>query len=264
MELSVITINLNNLEGLRKTIESVVSQTWRDFEWIIIDGGSSDGSKELIEENEAYVSYWCSEPDKGIYNAMNKGLRQAHGNYCLFLNSGDWLAQDSTIADVLPILSGDIFVARSLYHNGQKITGKSRFISQENFSLSTLARESLPHQSTFIRTALLRKSGGYDESYRLLADWAFFLKMAINNSAEFVFSGICTSVYDTSGLSATQKTLFEEEKKRVMTIIPAIFRKDMPLALSLQDVLASPFGRTCYRIIYRITLSCKRISKKAE
>lgn len=264
MKLSIITINRNNCAGLSRTMDSVIRQTCKDFEWILIDGASTDGSLDFIRQNEQYITYWVSEPDKGIYNAMNKGLRQAHGNYCLFLNSGDWLAQDSTIADVLPILSGDIFVARSLYHNGQKITGKSRFISQENFSLSTLARESLPHQSTFIRTALLRKSGGYDESYRLLADWAFFLKMAINNSAEFVFSGICTSVYDTSGFSATQKTLFEEEKKRVMTIIPAIFRKDMPLALSLQDVLASPFGRTCYRIIYRITLSCKRISKKAE
>ena len=260
MKLSIITINRNNCAGLSRTMDSVIRQTSKDFEWILIDGASTDGSLELIRHNEQYLSYWISEPDNGIYNAMNKGLQQAHGEYCLFLNSGDWLAQDSAIAEVLPILSGDIFVARSLYHNGQKIAGQSRYLSSETFALSTLARVSLPHQSTFIRTTLLRQAGGYDESYRLLADWAFFMQMAINNSAEFVFSDICTSVYDTSGLSATQKTLFEKEKKRVMTIIPPIYRNDIPLVLSLQDVQASSFGRKCYRILYRISTLHKKHS----
>ena len=91
MKLSVITINFNNKEGLAKTIVSVVGQTTRDFEWIIIDGGSTDGSMELIENNSEYISYYVSEPDKGIYNAMNKGIMASHGEYLLFLNSGDYL-----------------------------------------------------------------------------------------------------------------------------------------------------------------------------
>lgn len=258
MKLSIITINYNNCAGLSRTMDSVIRQTCKDFEWILIDGASTDGSVDLIRQNKQHITYWVSEPDKGIYNAMNKGLQQAHGEYCLFLNSGDWLAQDSTIAEVLPILSGDIFVARSLYHNGQKKAGQSRYLSSETFALSTLARVSLPHQSTFIRTTLLRQAGGYDESYRLLADWAFFMQMAINNSAEFFFSDICTSVYDTSGLSATQKELFADERKRVMAIIPPFFRKDIPLVLSLQDVLASSFGKFWYKALYRLTLMHKR------
>ena len=77
MKLSIITINYNNKAGLQKTIDSVVAQTWRDFEWIIIDGGSTDGSKELIEQYQQHFAYWCSEPDKGVYNAMNKGIDKA-------------------------------------------------------------------------------------------------------------------------------------------------------------------------------------------
>lgn len=101
MRLSIITINYNNLEGLKKTVRSVMDQTWRDFEWIIIDGGSTDGSRELIEEvaarPDSQVSYWCSEPDKGIYNAMNKGTAKAKGEYYLFLNSGDSLYDNEII-----------------------------------------------------------------------------------------------------------------------------------------------------------------------
>lgn len=80
MKLSIITINYNNREGLKKTIESVLSQTFTDYEYIIIDGGSTDGSRELIEQYQSHLSFWCSEPDKGIYNAMNKGIAKARGN----------------------------------------------------------------------------------------------------------------------------------------------------------------------------------------
>lgn len=260
MKLSIITINRNNCAGLTRTIDSIASQTAKDFEWILIDGASTDGSADLIRQNKQHITYWVSEPDNGIYNAMNKGLSQAHGDYCLFLNSGDWLAQDDTIEQIIPILSGDIFVARSLYHNGQMVTGKSRYLSQGTFALSTLARESFPHQSTFIRTNLLRQAGGYDESYRLMADWAFFLQMALSDSAEFVFSDICTSVYDTGGLSASEKSLFAEERKRVIDCIPALYRKDISTTLSLQDVQATAFGRFCYRILYRISTLHKRHS----
>ena len=85
MKLSIITVNLNNREGLQKTIDSVVNQTFRDFEWIVIDGGSTDGSKELIEQYADHFAYWVSEPDKGIYNAMNKGIKVAKGEYLQFL-----------------------------------------------------------------------------------------------------------------------------------------------------------------------------------
>ena len=109
MKLSIITVNLNNCDGLQKTIDSVVSQTFKDFEWIVIDGGSTDGSKELIEQYADHFTYWVSEPDKGIYNAMNKGIRVAKGDYLQFLNSGDYLYDRTTLEKcLLPQNNADV------------------------------------------------------------------------------------------------------------------------------------------------------------
>ena len=100
MKLSIITINFNNCEGLQKTIESVVSQSFKDFEWIVIDGGSTDGSRELLEQYADHITYWVSELDKGVYNAMNKGIKVAKGEYVNFMNSGDVYASASILEDV--------------------------------------------------------------------------------------------------------------------------------------------------------------------
>ena len=100
VKLSIITVNLNNLEGLKKTYESVVCQTFTDYEWLVIDGGSTDGSREFIEQHQDKFAYWCSESDKGIYNAMNKGIVRAKGEYLNFMNSGDYFVSDKTLAKV--------------------------------------------------------------------------------------------------------------------------------------------------------------------
>lgn len=97
---SIVTINLNNRAGLEKTIQSVIKQECTDYEYIIIDGGSSDGSAEVIREYQGALSYWASERDTGIYNAMNKGLKQAHGEYVCFLNSGDCFYSSQVLADM--------------------------------------------------------------------------------------------------------------------------------------------------------------------
>ena len=100
MQLSIITINLNNYEGLKKTISSIRCQNWHNFEWIIIDGGSTDGSTELIESVSKDLTFWCSESDKGIYNAMNKGVAMCSGKYVLFMNSGDSLHDSKVLEDI--------------------------------------------------------------------------------------------------------------------------------------------------------------------
>ena len=100
MRLSVITINMNNRKGLERTIKSVVCQIFADFEYIVIDGASVDGSADVIREYADKIHYWISEPDTGIYNAMNKGILQAKGDYCLFLNSGDALYTTTVLEEV--------------------------------------------------------------------------------------------------------------------------------------------------------------------
>ena len=116
MKLSIITINYNNAIGLKKTIESLIEQSYQEYEYIVIDGGSDDGSKEVIWESLRYVSSWCSEKDTGVYNAMNKGIMRATGEYLLFLNSGDYLYDSTVLEDVTSTLSGeDIIYGDLLY-----------------------------------------------------------------------------------------------------------------------------------------------------
>ena len=90
-KLSIITVNYNNLQGLQKTISSVLNQTWKEFEYIVIDGASTDGSVDFLENQGKYLDYWVSEPDKGVYQAMNKGIKKAKGEYLLFLKT-KWLS----------------------------------------------------------------------------------------------------------------------------------------------------------------------------
>ena len=100
MKYSIITVNYNNKEGLRKTIESVVRQTYRDFEFIVIDGGSTDGSTDILKEYDEQINYWVSEKDSGIYNAMNKGIKKSIGDYLIFMNSGDCFYQNDVLETV--------------------------------------------------------------------------------------------------------------------------------------------------------------------
>ena len=111
-KLSIITINKNNCEGLQRTIDSVLSQTWHDFEWIVIDGDSTDGSKELIEKYQKHFTYWCSEPDKGIYNAMNKGITASKGEYLIFMNSGDCFYNEMVLEESLQYLGSDFVIGQ--------------------------------------------------------------------------------------------------------------------------------------------------------
>ena len=138
---SIITINYNNKEGLRKTIESVVGQSFRDFEYIIIDGGSTDGSIEVIKEYAGKVDYWVSEPDKGIYHAMNKGVLQAHGEYLNFMNSGDEFYNNGVLQEVAPSLDSDIVVGKIVH--GTEVWG----FHKEDITLMDLIRGTVLHLS---------------------------------------------------------------------------------------------------------------------
>lgn len=168
MRLSIITVNLNNREGLQKTIDSVVSQTFKDFEWIVIDGGSTDGSKALIEQYADHMAYWVSEPDKGIYNAMNKGIKVSKGEYLYFLNSGDWLWEPDTLQSVfeaVDTLPKDCFVYGNYYDRDGSV-----YSPPEKLDLSLFLNSTLCHQAVF-HPRLVFSEEGYDESFKIVADW---------------------------------------------------------------------------------------------
>lgn len=223
MLLSIITINYNNRNDMQKTIDSVLAQTWTDFEWIVIDGGSTDGSKELLEQNQKHIAYWCSEPDCGVYHAMNKGIDKAKGEYLNFMNSGDTFYDAETLKNIFSkerkgdILYGDCLLV-SEYHNELR-----RYPNP--MELYAIYERPICHQTMIIRASLL-KDGGYDESFSICADYKHLMEKAVKG-ATFEHIGIAVCRYDMSGISSHYDEQFKREWKDAHLVIPATTRLSM-------------------------------------
>lgn len=215
--LDIVTITLNNREGLERTMNSVLSQSFFHLiNYIIIDGGSTDGSKELIEQHKHNLYYWCSEPDKGIFNAMNKGVDHLTGDYVLFLNSGDYLHSSTTIENVYDQLDSDIVYGNQItFHNTDAIVS---YVARDSVTKypdkldeGFFRRSALPHQSTFIRTSL-QKQHKYDESCKIAGDWKLTREAILDNGASYKHIPMVISHYNLDGISSRQQQVFKKEK----------------------------------------------------
>lgn len=181
MKVSVVTVCYNVEDILEDTIKSVVSQTYGDFEYIIIDGASKDGTIDIIKKYSDKIAYWISEPDKGIYDAMNKGILAATGEYIIFMNAGDRFADSKVIEKVAPLLGNSTVVCgmwNKCFSNGIVKVTKPR-----DFDL-LLTDMPLCHQATFVSLAYHRQHL-YDCSFRYSADYDFFYK-AWRNKEKFL------------------------------------------------------------------------------
>lgn len=214
--LSLITINFNNKLGLLKTIQSVKIQNFQDFEFIIIDGGSYDGSVDIINQYSDIITYWISESDSGIYDAMNKGIKQAKGEYCLFLNSGDWFYGNNVLKDCFEIgFSEDFVYGHQVFeYNGRFVEDLSLDVAYLTFS--TLKKSHIPHQCTFIKRNLFDKIGLYNEENKIISDWEFLMKGLFIYGCSIRRIPVEITVYDTNGLSSVdefKKHQFEERRR---------------------------------------------------
>ncbi|OAB27876.1 Glycosyltransferase involved in cell wall bisynthesis [Flavobacterium fryxellicola] len=221
-KISIITINRNNLEGLKTTIESVVKQTWSAFEYIVIDGGSTDGSKAYIEAQSENIDYWISEPDKGIYNAMNKGILKASGDYLLFLNSGDHF--DSYT--VLQENHNQVTNYDLIYFNLKVIGDNNVFLKKypDQLSFSYFTNDTLPHPATFIKASLFTKIGMYDESFKIVSDWKFFMEGVCKFNCSYVRVDETLTTFYMDGISSdphNKVLIFEESQKILKSNFPA-------------------------------------------
>ena len=205
MKYSIITVNYNNHEGLRKTIESVIHQTFRDFEFIVIDGGSTDGSVDLLKEYDAQIDYWVSESDGGIYQGMNKGIRKAKGDFLNFMNSGDCFYDNDVLSHVDAQNNGDadIITGRD-YHYSEKRHSGHVSIQPPRVSMITFFTSTLDHQSSFIRHSLFKDSP-YREDYRLVSDWIFFTEKAVSESKRVQFIPDIVCRREEGGISEQQR-----------------------------------------------------------
>ena len=204
--ISVITINYNNAEGLSKTISSVVEQTYSEIEFIVIDGASKDASADVLEASKDKISKLVSEPDTGIYDAMNKGIKLARGEFLLFLNSGDFLTNPKALSDFVAHekFSGDIIYGDYKFENGEKIYPDTL---PPNYFMKT----SLPHQSTLFKSDVFDEMGYYDESYKMGADRAFFLKCFVSNKFTFSHVPYLLTKFDLQGISNNPEYLLRKQ-----------------------------------------------------
>ena len=211
MYLSIITINRNNAAGLEKTLQSVASQTYKEFEYIIVDGASTDGSVEVIKKYEAQFAHlkWVSEPDSGIYNAMNKGIRMATGDYIQILNSADCLAAPDVTERMLKALE-ERQNPSILYGNMIKVDADGRLIGKSReveYSLRQYYASTMNHDCCYIRRSLFEKYGCYDESLKIVSDWKWFLQAIGLGDVRPVYADIDVTLFDANGISETNLDL---------------------------------------------------------
>ncbi len=226
--ISVITICYNENDGIKRTCDSVINQTYKNFEWIVIDGGSTDGTLDILEKYKDNMKYFISEKDNGIYNAMNKGIKKSKGNYLLFLNGGDFLKDNNILYNVSNFILDDkkesnIYYGDVEYNNGEIVTFKKTKLNKNFFINKTIS-----HQASFIKSNLFDKYGYYNENYKIVSDFDFWIKTIVLNNVKTKYIPIIVSVFDLHGVSTKYSYMKKhiEERNNVLLINNIINRKE--------------------------------------
>lgn len=214
MKLSIITVCFNEKE-IERTCKSIAAQSCSDFEWLVIDGGSTDGTLEILSRYEKYITILISEPDSGIYNAMNKGIKLAKGEWLNFMNGGDEFADKEVVKDFFNLVSMrqncDVIYAN---YNGILLQKKQTVEFSGNLDKYFWYQQTINHQSAFIKRDIFRRFGLYDESYRIAADWEKWVVIA-NNDCRFSYWNRVVANFYLDGISAKQKEKLQEEKEKI-------------------------------------------------
>ena len=251
MKLSIITVNYNDAEGLERTIKSVISQSFKDYEFIIIDGGSTDESVDIIKKYEDKIDYWVSERDGGIYPGMNKGLRQAKGEYVNFMNGGDCYHSPDVLVEIFALNSDADIITGTHSENGLRNVGK------DGVTMLDLYKWAIDHQASFIRREVALRHP-YDEKYQIVSDWKFFLESLVIDNCSFCYTETVVVDVDMKGISNSNFELDKQERKVVMNeLFPERVLKDYQLLASLHPDLLEigpciSKSRTVLRLIIRL------------
>ncbi|MCF7560325.1 glycosyltransferase [Sabulilitoribacter multivorans] len=252
--ISIITVNYNNKLGLERTLKSVQSQTYTNFEHIVVDGESTDGSKEIIESNKQYFTYWVSEPDKGIYNAMNKGIKAAKGDYLFFLNSGD----DFLGTDSLENISTHLKTYDFIYFNINVKDGNNSYVKKcpSTMSFSFLHNDTIPHQSIFIKKSLFKHVGNYDENLKIVSDWKFLILALIKHNATYKHIDAVFTNFYRGGISSLEanKVLVNKEREQVLKQEFSVILNDLNENLKLQRTLRTLRKSRKIKLLIRLGL----------
>lgn len=208
MLISVITVNFNNKLGLEKTIQSVKEQNYPHIEYIIVDGLSTDGSIDILGGKS--VDVFISEQDRGPYDAMNKGIDKAKGDYLLFLNSGDYLTTKTVIQDFVNFNTNEdlVYGDTLVYENGKP----KRLRMPKKLTLGVGLTHTINHQTIFFNKRLFENGNRYDLDYRIVADWVFVNEILKNRECTTRHIDLIIPVYDLHGISSDSKLRREERE----------------------------------------------------
>lgn len=254
MRFSVITVCYNNRGGLEKTIKSVIGQTCKDYEFIVIDGGSNDGTKELLEQYDDQIDFWCSEPDKGIYNAMNKGVAHAHGDYVIFMNSGDIFHNKDVLFKINELNSKEDIIVGLV----ERMDNHNILFPHNPNIFKQLYTRTIGHQASFIKRSLLIEFP-YDENYKTISDWKFWIDTIVYNNASYLRTDTIVAKQDMTGISCTSNVAREERLLLKEKYFPPLVRKEIDNSLFppqiLQNYMYLEKETKFLAIIYRKILS---------
>ena len=255
MKLSIVTVCKNNLDGLKRTYCYIAKQTLRrSFEWIVIDSASIDGTPEFLKTHQNEIDNYISEPDTGIYNGMNKGVRLASAEYILFLNAGDTLLDNKVIENVLPYLTDTSIISGAMQCNG--VVTSPVDISNNSFAI--FFKDSICHPATFIKKELLINHP-YDESLKIVSDWKFWIETIIFENETYKPIPVVVSVFENGGISSTNLSLLHAERDKVMKeLIPARILADYKLIFNHADgnlywyIMKSRHREKIYALLVRL------------
>ena len=235
MTLSIITINYNDAVGLQKTLNSTLTQTCTEFEHVIVDGASLDNSVEVIEKyaidafERGIKVNWISEKDKGIYNAMNKGIKMAAGEYIEILNAGDILASDDVVEKMYKALEEKNY-PEILYGNMIKVSADGKVIGKSKetpYSFHNYFVSTLNHDCAYIKRSLFGddRYGLYDEELKIVSDWKWYTEAIGLGTVCPVYVDIDVTIFDSTGISETNLVKRNEERAKVLKAItpPAVW-----------------------------------------
>jgi glycosyltransferase involved in cell wall biosynthesis len=219
--LSIVTICRNDRPGLERTLASIRAQTWRDFEVELVDGASTDGTADFVRALSEPWLHVTSEPDRGIFDAQNKGWRRARGAYCLFLNAGDALAAPDALARVFAAHPTEDLVLCDLLREWPTHTRRLRV--PDRITLEKLVTGAVMHPATLIKRELIDRVGPYDDTLRIAADHDFFFRAIVGAGVSQRHLDIPLSVYAMGGISSSAKTDAMKKAEREL-----ILRRHVP------------------------------------
>lgn len=215
-------------------MRSVLGQTCKDFEYVVVDGASKDGSVAVIRRFAGRFGNrlkWGSEPDKGIYNAMNKGIGMATGAYVQFLNSGDCLVSEEVVEKMYGALkqagNPSILYGNMLKDMPNGTILRDKCFAGQDISFLGFYTGTLNHSPALIRKDLFEKYGLYDESLKIVSDWKWYLQAIILGEERPVYTDMDVTLFDMNGISETNKELDKAERQKVLQeLIPLTVLED--------------------------------------